>query len=579
MSIRTRILMLAVIIGIVPIAFLAMIFRVEMTELLTEQYGHRADALLAVIESELHRRTARISTGLAALSVAIRDDNRFRRAAAGDEEERYYLLDYASLSKNLIGFDMLQIQDEEGRIISSGHYRNEFDRLEPDLPALLARMGDEGVLIEARQPEGSFLALARVDSFTLGRERFYLVGGFEVNNSFLGSLVPDGDMTAALLVPGRTIVSNGNEISCLIEDEGDEDPKGMEIRREFPIPMIGRGGRLEGVQLVVHHHGGPLGILLHRLDRWFRVAVGIAGGGAFLLALWMSIRVSRPIRQLARQAAAIDLDRLDARFEDRRRDEVGTLSRLLGEMTARLRASALRLRESERRATLGEMARQVNHDLRNGLTPIRNVFRHLAQVGREEPEQLTAIFEERQGTIDSGLNYLEDLSQNYSRLSRKGARCPCNLNRVVHDLVSALSGGEEIRFVTELDDELPPMLAEMTGLRRIVENLVANGIESLPSGRGVIVVQTDRATDNEGGAVVQLRVKDNGIGMDAEKRERIFDHFYTDKDGGTGLGLSIVRRLVTDYEGTIDVKSRVRQGTLFVVTFPAAPGGPFEEEC
>ena len=577
MSIRTRILLLAIIIGIVPIVFLSWVFRTEMTDLLTQQYGRRADALLAVIESELHRRTARIEIGLSALKGTIRDDNRFRRAVAGDGEERQYLLDYALVSKNLMGLDMLQIQDEQGRIISSGHYRNEFDRIEPDLPGPLARVRDGAALVRARRPEGGFLALARVDSVTLGNRRFYLVGGFEVNGSFLGSLIPDDDMAAALLVPGRPIVSKEGDPARFFRASSDGRARSRAIRRNIEIPLISRSGDIESVRLMVVHDRGPLGLLLDRLDRWFRVAIGIAAGGALLLALWMSVRVSRPIRRLAEKAAAIDLNRLDARFDSGRRDEVGTLSRLLGEMTGRLRASALRLRESERRATLGEIARQVNHDLRNGLTPIRNVFRHLAQVGREEPENLTAIFEERRGTIDSGLNYLEDLSRNYSRLSTRGTRSPCDLNRVVRDLMSALSAGCSARFITEIDNDLPPVLAEMTGLRRIVENLVGNAIDSIPAGDGIVVVQTRRTIDGEGGDMVQLLVKDNGQGMDDEKRERIFDHFFTDKDGGTGLGLSIVRRLVTDFEGTIDVKSELRKGTLFTVNFPAAPGEPPED--
>jgi signal transduction histidine kinase len=246
-------------------------------------------------------------------------------------------------------------------------------------------------------------------------------------------------------------------------------------------------------------------------------------------------------------------------------------------MTARLRASALRIRDSERRATLGDIARQVNHDLRNGLTPLRNVFRHLVQVGRDEPDRLAAIFEERRGTIDSGLSYLEDLSRNYSRLSSKGVRIPCDLNRIVRDLADALSAGGKVRFIVDPDRRLPAVLAEPTGLRRIVENLAANAIESLPPGGGTVVLKTERAAGGEGAGAVRLTVKDDGCGMDEEKRARIFDHFYTDKEGGSGLGLSIVRRLVTDFEGTIDVKSEPGRGTLFTVVLPAAPGEPVEE--
>src|SRR5207245_6862638 len=129
-----------------------------------------------------------------------------------------------------------------------------------------------------------------------------------------------------------------------------------------------------------------------------------------LLAGWLSLRISRPLTALAEQTARIDMDRLDVAFSSDRRDEIGALTRLLGAMTERLRAGAARLREAERRVAMGDLARQVNHDIKNGLIPIRNVFRHLAQVAREQPERLGAVVAERQETAESSVTYLAGLA-------------------------------------------------------------------------------------------------------------------------------------------------------------------------
>src|SRR5207247_11280205 len=99
-----------------------------------------------------------------------------------------------------------------------------------------------------------------------------------------------------------------------------------------------------------------------------------------------------------------------------RRDESGGWRRLLGAMTERLRAGAARLREAERRLAMGDLARQVNHDVKNGLIPIRNVFRHFVQAAREGPEPLAAAFRDRQATVESSITYLENLASNYARL-------------------------------------------------------------------------------------------------------------------------------------------------------------------
>src|SRR5438046_9480492 len=85
----------------------------------------------------------------------------------------------------LAGLDVLQIQDANGRIVSSGHFRQEFDRLEPALPRLLATAPGGVALVRARTPEGAFLALARVDSLRLGRSRFTVVGGMAVDSTVL----------------------------------------------------------------------------------------------------------------------------------------------------------------------------------------------------------------------------------------------------------------------------------------------------------------------------------------------------------------------------------------------------------
>src|SRR2546422_11098204 len=111
-------------------------------------------------------------------------------------------------------------------------------------------------------------------------------------------------------------------------------------------------------------------------------------------------RISRPRTALAAKTADVDMDRLDVAFDRDRGDEIGALSRLLGAMTTRLRAGAARLREAERRLAMGDLARQVNHDIKNGLIPIRNVFRHLGQAAGESPDRLAAAFRDRQATVE-----------------------------------------------------------------------------------------------------------------------------------------------------------------------------------
>ena len=106
-------------------------------------------------------------------------------------------------------------------------------------------------------------------------------------------------------------------------------------------------------------------------------------------------------------------------------------------MTERLRLGAARLREAERRLATGDLARQVNHDIKNGLVPIRNVLRHLSEVARDDPAALPRVFEERRGTLESSLAYLDTLARNYARLSPAAQPAACDVNAVVEEIVRA----------------------------------------------------------------------------------------------------------------------------------------------
>jgi signal transduction histidine kinase len=296
------------------------------------------------------------------------------------------------------------------------------------------------------------------------------------------------------------------------------------------------------------------------------------GAAALLLAVWISSRISRPLAALADKTAVLDLDRLDIQF-DEGTDEVGTLSRVLGDLADRLRSSTARVREAERRATIGDLARQINHDIKNGLIPLRNVMRHLMQVGRDHPDALASVLAERQQTVDSSIAYLETLATNYERLSPAPRRRNCDVNAIVEDVVHGARGHEHVDFRTELAAGLPRVVGDPVALRRILENLVANAVDSLRSTPGRVRISTASVSPVGDRAVVRVTVADTGHGMTREEAGRIFNDFYTTKEGGTGLGLSIVRRLVMDLHGTVRVESEPGSGTRMIVDLPASDRG------
>ena len=264
----------------------------------------------------------------------------------------------------------------------------------------------------------------------------------------------------------------------------------------------------------------------------------------------------------------LDLDRLDVEF-DEGTDEVGRLSRLLGDLAGRLRTSTTRIRDAERRATIGDLARQINHDIKNGLIPLRNVMRHLSQVERDEPGALPGVFAERRQTVDSSLVYLETLAASYQRLSRPIERRECDLNALIADVVRGARGHEHVEFVTDLAN-LPRTVGDPIAFRRILENLIANAVDSLVGKPGRITVSTAVVDRDADSPAIRVVIADSGCGMTSDEAGKIFNDFYTTKASGTGLGLSIVRRLVMDLDGSVRVDSAPGRGTQITIDLPAS---------
>jgi signal transduction histidine kinase len=296
-------------------------------------------------------------------------------------------------------------------------------------------------------------------------------------------------------------------------------------------------------------------------------------------AILLSRRISRPLQELAAKTAGIDLDRLDQDFATDRTDEIGVLSTLLGAMTTRLRTGTLRLREAERRATVGDLSRQINHDIKNGLIPIRNVVRHLSEVASTDPGTLPTVFGERVGTLDSSIEYLDTLARNYARLSPDLGRQPSDINAVLRELARDAPEG---KVDLKLSDNLPAVRADPVVLRRVFENLIGNAVESLElesrvtsresrgSAGGVTVTTELCHSGSDHPPTIRVTVADTGKGMTREQLDHAFDDFYTTKTTGTGLGLSIVRRLIMDLGGSLRVETEPGKGTTMRVELPVA---------
>jgi signal transduction histidine kinase len=171
---------------------------------------------------------------------------------------------------------------------------------------------------------------------------------------------------------------------------------------------------------------------------------------------------------------------------------------------------------------------------------------------------------DREPVLESSVRHLDELARRYARQTPLSSSTTVAVASVLREVMQATN---DSRVSLRLPDGASPQVAgDTVSIRRIVENLVSNAIESLPDGGGSVEVALDA-----NGGTVRITVADTGRGMSRAELDRAFRAFHSTKPDGTGLGLASVRELVTALGGALRASSSPGAGSQFVVTLPSAP--------
>jgi signal transduction histidine kinase len=283
----------------------------------------------------------------------------------------------------------------------------------------------------------------------------------------------------------------------------------------------------------------------------------------------LSRQLSRPLDELVGWTDRIARGEalpLPAVSEGRGAPEFGVLRDGMRAMAADLEVGRRAAIEAERLAAFRESARQVAHELKNPLTPIRFAVATLRQkVGPELRETVEVL--------DAESARLEAMAKHFSQFGRlpEGPTSDVDLADLAREtLRSTVPASMEAELVT--DGKAPHVLGQHDALMRALANVLLNAVDAT-SGRGRVTVRVVGRNDG-----VTVAVKDDGIGIAADALDRIWDPYVTAKTGGTGLGLAIVKQTVVAHGGSVDATSTPGEGTEIRLHFPAAPAGTNGEE-
>ena len=246
------------------------------------------------------------------------------------------------------------------------------------------------------------------------------------------------------------------------------------------------------VELFIAWRDPALAAMVRSWDRALLLSLAGSAVLALLLGRILARRLSGPVERLAATARRVHLGRLDTSFGRGGGRELDRLAFFLNGMLNRIREGIARVRDAEKRATVGELARQVNHDVRNGLVPIRNVLDHLGEAHRGGPGVLAEAFAARSRTLAESLDYLGDLADQYRAVAVHGVRERADLREVARSVVAsyaALPAG--VRLVESPGTEPAWVEMDMVSLRRVVENLVANAVGAVGGKGGEVGVELE----------------------------------------------------------------------------------------
>ena len=214
-----------------------------------------------------------------------------------------------------------------------------------------------------------------------------------------------------------------------------------------------------------------------------------------------------------------------------------------------------------------EVARRLAHEIKNPLTPIQLCAERLRRHFAGAPPAAQALVEECTTTIIGEVESLKGLVDEFSQFARMPAprTVPTDLGQLITDTLALYNGiFTDVVFEQQSAAGVPLVRLDAEQIRRVIINLVDNAVEAMER-KGRIVIETELDAAN---GVVRVMVADDGPGIPAGEREKLFLPYYSTKRRGSGLGLAIVRRIIAEHGGSIEVGDNVPHGTRFTIELP-----------
>lgn len=283
------------------------------------------------------------------------------------------------------------------------------------------------------------------------------------------------------------------------------------------------------------------------------------------LAYLLSNSITYPLSAIGEKIKQTQLGRKNEPIEWKNNDEIGKLVQEYNKMIGELEQSADLLARSERESAWREMAKQIAHEIKNPLTPMKLSIQHLQRAMADGRPNVDVLAQRVMATMIEQIDSLSHIASEFSSF----AKMPTAQNEVF-DLTEVVASVADLfreeQNVSIVHERAEPVwvYADKNQLLRVFNNLVKNAVQAIPDGKhGTVTIGVERENH-----YATVWVKDNGIGITEEQRSKVFVPNFTTKSSGTGLGLAMSKQIVENAGGEVWFDSEPEMGTTFFVKLP-----------
>lgn len=285
-----------------------------------------------------------------------------------------------------------------------------------------------------------------------------------------------------------------------------------------------------------------------------------------LISLYITNRITRSFSLIGEKMKEVNLGKMNEQIVWNRKDEIGELVIEYNKMVEKLGESAAELAKSEREGAWREMARQVAHEIKNPLTPMKLSIQYLQKAVNNNQENVKELTTNVAQTLVEQIDHLSKIAADFSQFANIGNTHNeiFNLHDVLNSLIKLYQSDSNVAITWNPILQTVIINADKTQMNRLFTNLLTNSVQAYREG-DVCKILLDEKIENK---KYVLSIKDFGMGIPDEMKDKIFVPNFTTKSSGTGLGLAMCKGIVEQAKGTIWFETEMGKGTTFYVSLP-----------